>query len=145
MSAVSRKNRFGWIKYHAKPRSPAEWERVFARHAYLLPSVAQLKVRLSRRGASLAGLRRFRFDVLPAVEHHNALSASLETLTEEASVAQLHVVMRDGTTHELDCRGLREAAILDALYALDPASNRQPYQPEADLLLREKATASNKD
>jgi hypothetical protein len=93
MKTVSRKNRFGYVKYHPKPVTEADFKKVFARHEYLVPGVAELTVRLSRRGGGVAGLRRFRFDILPAVDHHNDLTAAVQVEEEQTGVAELDVVM----------------------------------------------------
>ena len=93
MKTVSRKNRFGYVKYHPKPVTEADFKKVFARHEYLIPGVQKLSLRLSRRGGGVAGLRRFRFDILPALEHHNELEATVEIEEEKHSVAELDVIM----------------------------------------------------
>ena len=142
MQAVNKVNRFGWTKFHNKPSTGSDWEKVFARHEYLLPSVERLSLRLSRRGPRLAGLRRFRFDVLPAIEHHNSLAAEVSILSEEQNIAEIVVAMRDGSSHTLDCTGKRDADILNSLYALDPDANQKKYRSEAEQLLMEKASAN---
>jgi hypothetical protein len=145
MSALTSKaNRFGWIRYHSKPKSESDQQKVFARHVYLLPSVQELSLHISRRGAGVAGLRRFRFDVLPAIVHHNAQAkTSVTTVTDNVRRADLIVKLADGTSHQIDCRNKRDSVILEELYKLDPKSNKEPYVPEAVKVLAAKAQAKD--
>ncbi len=134
-------NRFGWVRNHNKPRSETDWARVFVRHRYVLPSLQELSLTLSRRGAGVAGLRRFRFDVLPAVVHHNPqLKVSVKVEEETPSQAVLTVKKADGEVVTIECQQKRDAQILELLYALDPQSSRVPYVPEEVRVLRDKAT-----
>ncbi len=143
---TSKVNRFGWVRYHNKPKTEAEWEKVFSRHVYLLPSVQELTLNISRRGAGVAGLRRFRFDVLPAIVHHNTQAKThVAVHGVNAGRADVSVKLADGTTHKIDCKGKRDAVILEELYKLDPKSNKQPYVSEAVKVLAAKAQAQAKD
>jgi hypothetical protein len=134
-------NRFGWVRSHQKPKNEAERARVFERHRYVLPSLQELSITLSRRGAGVAGLRRFRFDVLPAVAHHSPqLKVSVKVDDATPSLALLEVKRADGEVVTIECQKKRDAEILELLYALDPASSRVPYTPEEDRVLQDKAT-----
>ncbi len=139
---TNRVNRFGWIPFHNKPKSDQDWERIFERHPYVLPSLDELTVTLSRRGAGVAGLRRFRFDVLPAIQHHNRdLKVTVVVDNETLARAEVSVKKRgEKEARLLDCRKKRDAAILEELYAIDPASSKVPYVHESERLLQAKAT-----
>jgi hypothetical protein len=138
---INKVNRFGWVRSHHKPRSEAEWARVFDRHRYVLPSLQELSITLSRRGAGVAGLRRFRFDVLPAVVHHSPqLKVSVKVDEETPSLAVVSVKKADGEVVTIECQKKRDAEILELLYALDPASSRVPFVLEEDRVLEDKAT-----
>jgi hypothetical protein len=159
MSKLTNKvNRFGFVRNHAKPKTEEEWANVYARHAYVLPSIQEMTLRLSRRGKGVAGLRRFRFDVLPAVVHHNQAKVTVEVDTKVEryecfllgffsfflfSRADLSVKLIDGTTHEINCYGKRDHVILDELYKLDPKSNKEPYIHEKYRILTSKAQAKD--
>lgn len=117
-------SRFGWVKWHRKPITEDEWARVFSKHKYFVPNVTGLDLIYSRAGGpGLAGIRHFKLDALPPIAFHNpGIDIKFQSVQEKDVLPIVTVELENGTKHEINCRGLRDSAILEKIYELDGSS-----------------------
>ena len=79
----------------------------------------------------MAGIRHFKLEALPPLAFHNPnLEITFKTHQAKDVPPEITLDLKDGSSHVIDCFGLRDAVILEKVYEIDGSNDsaRQPFR-----------------
>lgn len=106
---------FGKERHAIKPRNQEEWDRLFNKHKYILPSsVSSVHVKWSKKGAGQTGARLFNVQYVTPMRHWNSnVKFSHERMQEPGEPTILMGV--NGAEKQMNVRGKRVEEIYEEM------------------------------